>query len=833
MRADLPKGTVTFLFTDVEGSTRLLAELGADAYAAALAEHRRVIREACASEDGVEVDTQGDAFFFAFPTAPGALTAASSFTQALASGPIQVRVGLHTGTPLLTDEGYVGPDVHRAARIADAGHGGQVLVSASTAVLVGADGLRDLGEHRLRDLSAPERIHQLGDGDFPQLKTLYRTNLPVPATAFLGREAELARVVEFLTAHGQRLLTLTGPGGTGKTRLALQAAAAASEIFPDGVFWVPLAPLRDPELVLPSLARTLAVSEEPGTPLEHTLVAHLTGKSLLLLLDNVEHLLPLAAVQIAALRTTNGSCLLVTSRERLRIAGEQAWPVPPLGEDDATALFLARARAVDPGFTPSPAVDELCARLDELPLAIELAAARTAVFSAEQLLRRVSQRLDLLKGDRDADPRQQTLRATIEWSHDLLTSHEQRIFARLAVFAGGCTYEAAADVAGADPDTLQSLLDKSIMLKRYSGDEPRYWMLETIREYALERLEALSEADQLRRVHAEWFLVLAEKAEPHLRQNSSEWVDRLEQEHENIRAALDQLDAADEHELALRFTGALSRFWYLHSHLAEGRRRLDAALRFAGRGETRAKALTGASMMAQKLGDTEASRLYAEKALALRRALGDAWGIAYGEMQIGIALGEEGDFASARLRLADSYRTFVELGDEHYASIAANNLGWVSGELGDKDRERTLYKENLARTRALGNRRQEGISLQGLASLERDAGRVGPAVEMLKVAIAIFRDLGDRLELAMAVGRMANLLALSGDLGRAAQLLASSEALTEALGVKTPWWAAERNEKTLGVIRSGLEDASVEVALAHGRSMSLDDAVALALDDAK
>jgi hypothetical protein len=268
------------------------------------------------------------------------------------------------------------------------------------------------------------------------------------------------------------------------------------------------------------------------------------------------------------------------------------------------------------------------------------------------------------------------------------------------------------------------LLDKSIMLKRYSGDEPRYWMLETIREYALERLEALSEADQLRRVHAEWFLVLAEKAEPHLRQNSSEWVDRLEQEHENIRAALDQLDAAGEHELALRFTGALSRFWYFHSHLAEGRRRLDAALRFAGHGETRAKALTGASMMAQKLGDTEASRLYAEKALALRRALGDAWGIAYGEMQIGITFGEEGDFASARPRLADSYRTFVELGDEHYASIAANNLGWVSGELSDKDRERKLYKENLARTRAFGSR-QEGISLEGLASLERDAGRVG------------------------------------------------------------------------------------------------------------
>src|SRR5512134_1784884 len=234
MRRDLPSGTVTFLFTDVAGSTRLLHEFGAQGYAEALAEHRRVIREACASQGGVEVDTQGDAFFFAFPTAPGALAAASAFTEALASGPLQVRVGLHTGSPLLTEEGYVGGDVHRAARIAAAGHGGQVLVSASTAQLVKLE-LRDLGEHRLKDLSAPERVYQLGEGDFPALKSLYRSNLPVPATPFLGRERELADVVALMSDDDGRLLTLTGPGGTGKTRLGLQAAAKASERFPDGV----------------------------------------------------------------------------------------------------------------------------------------------------------------------------------------------------------------------------------------------------------------------------------------------------------------------------------------------------------------------------------------------------------------------------------------------------------------------------------------------------------------------------------------------------------------------------------------------------------------------
>ena len=442
MRNDLPTGTVTFLFTDVEGSTRLLHELGAEAYAAALAEHRRVIRGACIAEGGVEVDTQGDAFFFAFATAPGALTAASAFTESLASGPIAVRVGVHTGTPLLTDEGYVGGDVHRAARIAACGHGGQVLVSTSTAPLVELE-LRDLGEHRLKDLSASERVYQLGGREFPPLKTLYRTNLPIPATPFLGREAELAEVVELLTGDDLRLLTLTGPGGTGKTRLALQAAAEAAEAFPDGVFCVPLAPLRDPELVLPLLARTLGVNEEPGTSLEDTLSAHLAGKRQLLLIDNVEHLLPPAAERIAALRASNGSRVLVTSRERLRVGGEQTWPVPPLDYDDGTTLFVTRAQAIDPTFTRSHAVEELCVRLDELPLAIELAAARTAVFSAEQLLERLSQRLDLLKGDRDADPRQKTLRATIEWSHDLLADEEQRLFARLAVFVGGCSYEAA------------------------------------------------------------------------------------------------------------------------------------------------------------------------------------------------------------------------------------------------------------------------------------------------------------------------------------------------------------------------------------------------------
>ncbi|MGH3127485.1 MAG: ATP-binding protein, partial [Gaiellaceae bacterium] len=535
MRDDLPIGTVTFLFTDVEGSTQLLHELGAERYAEALAEHRQVVREACATSDGVEVDTQGDAFFFAFPTAPGAIDAASAFSEALSSGPISVRVGLHTGTPLLTEEGYVGGDVHRAARIAAAGHGGQVLVSSATAQLVELE-LADLGEHRLKDLSASERIYQLGDGDFPALKSLYRTNLPVPATPFLGRERELSEVVELLSVDDARLLTLTGPGGTGKTRLALQAAAIASEAYPDGVFWVPLAPLRDPALVLATAAQTLGS--------KNGLAEHIQDKTMLCLFDNFEQVVEAAPDVAALLSECPNLDVLVTSRERLRVGGEQTYPVPPLAESDGEALFLTRARAVDPAFTPSEAVRELCLRLDELPLALELAAARTALFSPEQLLAKLSQRLDLLKGERDADPRQQTLRATVEWSYDLLLEEEQRLFARLAVFAGGCAYEAAEEVAGADPDTLQSLLDKSLVRKRDSKTGARYWMLETIREYAAERLEASGEAGELRQRHAAYFLDLAEQAEPYLA-TGGKWLDRLDVEVDNLRSALDLATATE------------------------------------------------------------------------------------------------------------------------------------------------------------------------------------------------------------------------------------------------------------------------------------------------
>jgi predicted ATPase/class 3 adenylate cyclase len=824
MRSDLPSGTVTFLFTDVEGSTRLLHSLGAEGYAEALAEHRRMIREACASASGVEVDTQGDAFFFAFPTAPGAVAAASAFTEALTSGPIAVRVGLHTGTPLLTPEGYVGGDVNRAARIAAAGHGGQVLVSSSTARLVDI-AVTDLGEHRLKDLSAPERIYQLGDGDFPALKSLYRTNLPVPATAFLGRERELAEVVELLAGEDPRLLTLTGPGGTGKTRLALQAAGMASDAYPDGVFWVPLAPLRDPALVLATAAQMLGS--------KNGLAEHIADKQMLCLFDNFEQVVEAAPELAILLCACPNLDVLVTSRERLRVSGEQTYPVPPLAEFDGEALFTARARAVDPSFAASEAVHELCLRLDELPLALELAAARTALFSPEQLLEKLSQRLDLLKGERDADPRQQTLRATIEWSYDLLSEDEQRLFSRLAVFAGGCTYDAAEEIADADPDTLQSLLDKSLVRKRETDQGLRYWMLETIREYAVERLEDSGEEEELRRRHAKHFLAQAESL-PRDTEVSREWLDRMETEHDNVRAALDRVLAAGDTQVALQLSGAMWRLWGVRGYHAEGMNRLEEALaRDDSVTAARASALTGAVAMAVDVREYERAWSYADEARALYTELDDAWGIARATFFQGYVAVESGDFERAQRPLEEALTRFSALGDDFDAQLVLFNLSWAYGELGDIDRAREVGEEMLRYARTTGSARNLAFALDLTSSYTRDADRLDDAFDAARESLRIRRDEGDTQHLLDGLSRLAAIHANASHWQTAAQLLSSSLHLHEERAILVPLYQEERNEATLELIQSGLDEATLASAWEQGEQLTLDQAVALAIDDAQ
>ena len=818
MARTLPAGTVTFLFTDIEGSTRLLDELGAAGYADALAEHRRVLREAFAAHGGVEVDTQGDAFFAAFPTAPGALAAAEQASAGLAAGPLRVRIGIHTGTPLPTEEGYVGVDVHRAARIAAAGHGGQVVVSASTAGLTGTDGLRDLGEHRLKDLAAPERIYQLGEDEFPPLKSLYRTNLPVPATPFLGRGHELAEVAGLL--ERSRLLTLTGPGGTGKTRLGLQAAAEAADRFPGGVFWVPLAPLRDPALVLPAAAAALGAKGE--------LAEHVADTAMLLLFDNFEHVAAAADGLNELLALCPNLQLLVTSRELLRLPGEQAYPVQPLEPEDGTSLFLARARAADPGFAVGPAVPELCARLEHLPLALELAAARVRVLSPAQLLERLSGRLDLLRAGRGVEARQQTLRATIEWSYDLLDADEQRLFARLAVFAGGCTLEEAEAICDADLDVVQSLVDKSLVRLREGG---RFWMLETIREFAGERLAALAEAEELRRRHAEYFLALAEEAEPFAREYAGDWLDRLEREHDNLRAALDWLEAASETQLVLRLAGALGEFWGIKGHLAEGRRRYENALA-ADESPTaaRAKALNGAADMALGQGDAATTRRRAGEALELHRALGDDWGAAVSLLEIAHAAADDQDYETARDLWEESSRLFRGVGDAHLTMLASRMLAWAYDELGQGERARVLKEDVLEQARAAGNMHLQIQALEALAHRAAEA-QPGEAAALLLEAYELNRQLGDRFREAVLVFRFARVLGLAGEAKPAVQVLAAGEALYEKIGGSPLGWLWRGNEEARRSARALLDEASYTAAYDQGRSLTADEAVALALEE--
>jgi predicted ATPase/class 3 adenylate cyclase len=857
VRDDLPAGTVTFVFTDVEGSTRLLHSLGAEGYADALAEHRRVIREACAAEGGVEVDTQGDAFFFAFPTAPGALAAASAFTNALASGQVQVRVGLHSGTPLLTDEGYVGDDVHRAARIAACGHGGQVLVSAASAQLVERE-LRDLGEHRLKDLSAPERIYQLGGGNFPALRSLYRTNLPVPATPFLGREEELAEVVELLGADDARLLTLTGPGGTGKTRLALQAAGLASDAYPDGVFWIPLAPLRDPTLVLATAGQTLGST--------NGLAEHISDKAMLCLFDNFEQVVG-AAPELGELV---GACpnlrLLVTSRERLRLAGEQTYPVPPLAASDGEALFTARARAVDPASGPSEAVRELCLQLEELPLAIELAAARTALFSPEQLLAKLSQRLDLLKGERDADPRQQTLRATIEWSYELLVPEEQTLFARLAVFSGGCTYEAAEEIAGADPDILQSLLDKSLLRKRESSLGPRYWMLEMIREYAAEKLEVSGDGERLARRHLAFYFALAADVDEHGKTGEYE-VGRIEEERENLRSTLDTALALEPTQ-ALDLAGRLGLYWHRRGQYREGRQRLSAALAAAPAAPalTRVRALNEAGNLAVFQGDVDAAEQLGREALVLAREHDDKRGAAYALNLLGMVTAQRGDYIAANERYEESLAEYEAAGDDagrlaqlqnlasnaisrrdyqlaisllrekiagiadretYDLAIAVGLLGFALAGNGENEEARQSFEESLKMSRKHGFSRVEAELLMGLADLMRTASP-SSALEYYRESVELARSMGYLTLVADCVMKIAA-IALAGNGARdAATLLGFLAGFVERLGGLDALGKTEF-DAAIAKAREALGNEVFDAAWAEGGALSLDQAIDFSL----
>jgi predicted ATPase/serine/threonine protein kinase/DNA-binding CsgD family transcriptional regulator len=835
IKRNLPTGTVTLLFTDIEGSTRLLERLG-DSYADVLAECRQLLRATFQEWNGREVDTQGDAFFIAFARATDAVLAAVDVQRALSAHPwpegvaVRVRMGLHTGEPTLTHEGYVGLDVNRAARIMSAGHGGQVLLSQTTANLVEQDlpediTLRDLGEHHLKDLARPRHLFQLVisglPADFQPLKTLdtHPNNLPVQLTPFIGREKELGDILQLLHRDDVRLLTLTGPGGAGKTRLGLQVAAELSDFFADGAFFVNLAPINDSALVVPTVAETLGIQERADPFLLKRLKDVLSQKQMLLLLDNFEQVVT-AGVQVVDLLAACPSLkILVTSREVLHVQAEREFPVPPLELPDpkrlpdlavlshnaAIALFLQRAQAVKPDFqltnANARAIVEICVRLDGLPLAIELAAARMKLLPPQALLARLDQRLAVLTGvSRDLPARQQTLRNTIAWSYNLLDAAEQRLFRRLSVFVDGCTLQAVeavcaaigdGDEVGQALDTVASLVDKSLLQQTdQEGEELRIVMLETIRDYGLERLALNGELESARQAHAEYYLALVEEAEPQLLgQEQVVWLERLDREHENLRATLHWLLERGQVEqnigLALRLGAALEQFWVIRGYHNEGRTFLDRALAASEGSATleRAKALSAAGRLALNQGDYERGEVLCEQHLTLCRELGDTAGIALSLQRLAVVAWVRNKTTAAYALTEEALALWRELGDKSFIAWALNWLANMTCQQGEYARGLALCEESLAIYRQLENKMRMADVLCRLAEA-RYVSQIDPEliVSLLEESLATSRNLGDKMGLAACL-RLSGQLALSqGNVTEARSLAEEALALYRETG---------------------------------------------------
>jgi predicted ATPase/DNA-binding SARP family transcriptional activator len=790
-----PSGTVTLVFTEIEDSTRLLGELGQDGYRELLAEHRRIVRTAFSAQRGYEVENEGDAFFYAFASAPAALAAVEEALQGLAGTPIRIRVGMHTGEPGLDPPKYVGLDVHRAARIMSAGHGGQVLLSGTTRELVDADVL-DLGTHRLKDFAEPVSLYQLGLDRFPPLRTISNTNLPAPLSSFVGREREVADVLSLVRDNNARLLTLAGPGGTGKTRLALEAAGELVGEFGAGVFWVGLAPVRDPALVVETIAQTLGAKQE--------LAAHIGEKQLLLVLDNLEQVVESAVELAALLRACPNLRLLVTSRELLRVDGEVVYAVPALAEQEAAELFCARAR-----IEPDDAVAELCDGLDNLPLALELAAARVSVLTPSQILERIPQRLDLFRAGRGADPRQQTLRATISWSYELLSTEEQRLFARIAVFRGGCTLEAVEEICEAEVDAIASLVDKSLI--RHSGD--RYWMLQTIREYARELLEESGEADAVRGRHAEHYLALAEIVDAERFDRSER---RLAPENDNLRAALDHLrDRAPSQYLQL--AGALGGFWGATLQFAEGAQRLEDALASArDEGPHTARALAYLGYLDTQWGQFSVGVSRLEEAVELWRDLRDETRLVEALNLLGRALYQAGENPRALELFEQTLELARRLGHDTLLRYSLNGVCLLLLATGDFERAEPIAEEL-----------QHGHYLADCAQHRRDYA----LAEQYRLSV-LESDLTDGNE-AQAVIEVFGLAMIAGGLGRdedAVRLEGAVEGRWEELEIGfRPRILESFRERDLGAARARLGEPRATAAYEEGRAMAWEQAVALAL----
>ena len=880
-----PTGTVTFLFTDIEGSTARW-EHQTEAMQAALARHDALLRAAILEHGGYVVKTMGDAFHAAFSRAPDALAAAVGAQRRLSAEPwdeiggLRVRMALHTGAAEERDGDYYGPPLNRAARLMSAGHGGQILLSQTTYDLVrdtppaGTD-LLDLGEHRLKDLIHPERIFQIVAPDlpseFPSLQTLERRphNLPVHPTALLGRDDDVSRVRARLLRDDVHLLTLTGPGGTGKTRLGLQVAAELIDRFTDGVSFVALAPIADPDLVAATIAQTLDVRVDARRPVIESLKEYLAGKQMLLLLDNFEQVLPAASVVSDLLSVAPRLKILVTSRAALQVRGEHEEPVPPLALPDlreactpaslsqygAVSLFVERSSAIKPDFTVTnenaPAIAEICHRLDGLPLAIELAAARTRLLTPQAILARLERRLPLLTGGaRDLPARQQTLRNAIAWSYDLLSPAEQALYRRLSVFVGGWTLDAAEALC--DPegtlgldmlDGMASLAAQSLIRHAESPHgEPRFTMLETIREFGQEKLEEVGEHSAIRQRHRDWYLAFAERVSAELRgPRQAELFDRLAVEHDNLRSALEWSTVEGNGVGAgATFAECLAWFWVLRGHLGEGRARLERLIaRAPARGPIRATILSVAGFLAERQGDYASAQPLLEEALRLWRLVENHRGVATVLWSLRVVVAARGDADRSSALLHECVALFRKGGAEaHFDAVIAGyaespigSLAALAQQQGDYSTSQTLYDEDLALARARVDSHGVANALRGLGSLACYRHDLERAADLLGQSLHRFRDLRDIPCIGLNLSWLAVVAGTRNQRERAAQMFAAAEVLQQRSGVGLPASVRALHDRRKAQVRSVLGEIAFEAASSEGRSMTLDEVVAYALEE--
>ena len=870
----LPTGTVTFFFSDIEGSTRLIQRLG-DGYPQVLLAHHTVLRQALAANGGHELRTEGDSFFIVFDSALQACAGAAAAQKALHAhqwpdgGAVRVRIGVHTGEATLVGNEYLGLDVHRAARVASAGHGGQILVSETTRALVDhalppGVTLKDLGLHRLKDLAQPERLFQLTveglPDDFPPLKTLEATpnNLPTQLTSFIGRDDQVREARELLARS--RLLTLTGPGGTGKTRLSLQIAANVLDQFPDGVYFVPLSAIHEPELVPSAIAQALSISTTGRRRPIDALIDHLREKRTLLVLDNFEQVLDAAPVASQLLEGSAGLRVLVSSRAVLRVSGEQEFPVPPLGLPDlkalpglaalsqfeAVRLFIERAVAVKPDFQATnqnaPAIAGICERVDGLPLAIELAAARVKLFSPQALLSRLEKSLSALgSGTRDAPARQQTLRGAILWSYDMLDPGHRRLLARVSVFARGGNLEQlelvcgpAEDVGGDVVDALDQLADQSLLRRLPDFDEPRFLMLQTIRDFAAERLEESGEARLIRERHLDAFIALAQQAQPELfGPQRKEWLDRLEEDHDNFRAALEWAVASGNAQRAMTLSGSFWRFWQMRGHIYEGRARVGQVLSLPTSGgfpNERLTALEAAGGLAYWQADMEGSQRFYDESLELTRQLGDKRAIANAIYNDAFPmLVNSTNIPRAKELLEEALPLFRELADNGGVARTLWGLGNAFYFVKDYSAAKPFLEEAQALFRRLDDRFMLAWSTHTLGQVAVETGNHDMGRRLFSEAIQLFVEAKDVSGITLQLENLSVVARAEGDPVRATRLAAAAVAQQTSTGTGLGGLLSQREGRTG---REGLTATEAATAWAEGEALTLEEAIAYALDPA-